>query len=63
MILSQIILCICMTDTNDIALLELPVAVLLILGYICAFVKNTFAFSWQFLRFHNNKWIIMLIVS
>jgi len=35
-----------MTDTDDVALLKLQVAVLLILHF--AFVENTFAFSWQF---------------
>jgi len=34
-----------MTDTDDVALLELQVAVLLILHL--RFVENTFAFSWQ----------------
>jgi len=38
-----------MTDTDDVALLELQVAVLLILH----FIENTFAFSWQFLSFHS----------
>ena len=40
-------LVLCMTDTDDVALLELQVPLLLILQF-CAFVENTFAFSWQF---------------
>ena len=44
----------CMTDTDDVALLELAYVLRLYRFYVCAFVENAFAFSYgSVLRFHR----------